>query len=297
MRQIKVPPIKIQGIKTKLVPWILSQIDGKEYSRWIEPFMGSGVVGFNLLPKQAIFCDLNPHLINFYNAVKTGEINPDRVRKFLTDESAKLSSQGEIYYYKIRERFNTDGHPLHFLFLNRSCFNGMIRFNKKLFYNVPFGHKPERFSKSYITKIVNQIEFVEKSIKLNEWVFKTRDFRVTLEQANSRDFIYCDPPYIGRHVDYYDSWNISDEIDLHNLLIKSGAKFIVSTWHSNKYRVNETLRKVWSDCNFITREHFYHIGAREKNRNSITEALIMNFPGKTSDYIPENKEIFEYELF
>jgi DNA adenine methylase len=61
--RIFVPPVKSQGIKTKLVPWIKNSIDWNYTGRWIEPFVGSGVVGFNVLPKAATFADANPHII------------------------------------------------------------------------------------------------------------------------------------------------------------------------------------------------------------------------------------------
>ena len=66
---ITIPPIKSQGIKTKLVSWIHSIIPSNFNGIWIEPFMGTGVVGFNLAPKQAIMCDTNPHLVAFYDAI------------------------------------------------------------------------------------------------------------------------------------------------------------------------------------------------------------------------------------
>ena len=53
MKRIFVPPIKSQGIKTKLVDWISSNVDGVKYERWVEPFMGTGVVAFNIRPKRA----------------------------------------------------------------------------------------------------------------------------------------------------------------------------------------------------------------------------------------------------
>ena len=151
--RIRVPPIKCQGIKTKLVPIIKHSVQLNDHGIWIEPFMGSGVVGFNVMPKNAVFADSNPHLINFYNAIVRDEIDGLKVRKFLEKEGGELSKFGKDYYYEVRERFNQKHTPLDFLFLNRSCFNGVIRFNKKGGFNVPFGHKPERFSKAYITKI------------------------------------------------------------------------------------------------------------------------------------------------
>ncbi|ATS18606.1 hypothetical protein BRW62_07385 [Parathermosynechococcus lividus PCC 6715] len=74
IHRVLVPPIKCQGIKTKLVPWIKAIIPADFDGRWIEPFMGSGVVVFNVRPRKALLADSNPHLINFYQAVAKGEI-------------------------------------------------------------------------------------------------------------------------------------------------------------------------------------------------------------------------------
>lgn len=275
--KIIVPPIKCQGIKTKLVPFIkqLSQLN--RYGRWIEPFMGSGVVGFNVIHQNAIFSDINPHLINFYNAILNDEINSVRVRKFLEDEGLKLSKYGEDYYYKVRERFNKSNSPLDFLFLNRSCFNGLIRFNQKGEFNVPFGHKPKRFSKAYITKIVNQVDYVYLLFKELNWKIICQDFHETLSNVSENDFVYCDPPYLGRHVDYYDSWDENMEKELFSILNMLPCKFILSTWHGNEYRENPFINRLWSKFHIITKEHFYHVGAKENNRNSMLEALIMNY--------------------
>lgn len=275
--KIHVPPIKIQGIKTKLVPWIKENIEISENTRWIEPFLGSGVVGFNLAQKNALFADINPHAINLYNQIKEKKINSLIVKQHLIKEGKVLTQKGQEHYNYIRSRFNEEKNPLDFLFLNRSCFNGMIRFNKDLKFNVPYGHKPERFAQAYITKIINQVKYLETAFSRNNWVFKIQTFEETIKEATKNDFIYCDPPYIGRHVDYYDSWDEKDEIKLHELLIKSDAKFILSTWDNNQYRKNEYLETIWKDCSKLNKEHFYHIGAKEENRNPMIEALIMNF--------------------
>ncbi len=276
-RKIYVPPIKTQGIKTKLVEWIIDQINFEIKGRWIEPFMGSGVVGFNFRPKQAIFADKNPHVINFYNAIKRGEITSYKAKMFLETEGQKLLEKGEEYYYEVRDRFNKYHDPLDFLFLNRSCFNGLIRFNSKGEFNTPFGHNPNRFRKAYITKIVNQIKYVEICLKVYDWQFITQDFRKTISLATEKDFIYADPPYITRHTNYYDAWTERDELDLYILLSKFKGKFIVSTWLKNKYRKNEYVERLWKKFSIITKEHFYHIGAKENNRNPIEEALVLNF--------------------
>lgn len=285
-RKIIVPPIKCQGIKSKLADWILSFTDLKKAERWVEPFMGSGVVGFSLQPDNALFCDLNPHLINFYNSIKDGKITAKIARDFLEEEGANLTKKGDEHYYFVRERFNEKKDSLDFLFLNRSCFNGVMRFNRKGYYNVPFGHKPERFAKAYLTKICNQIEKVEHSTKIFNWKFSCQDFRQTILNSTTNDLIYCDPPYFGRHTDYFNTWTETEEKDLFELLEKTPAKFILSTWHSNQYRNNNELKKYQNSFEIITKEHFYHVGASEKNRNPMTEAIVLN-------YAPKQKQVLQ----
>lgn len=297
MNKIHVPPIKIQGIKTKLVPWIKENVELSENTRWIEPFLGSGVVGFNIAGKNAIFADSNPHTINLYNQLKDKTINSAKIKQFLINEGKNLTEKGQEHYNYIRERFNNEKNPIDFLFLNRSCFNGMIRFNRDLKFNVPYGHKPERFAQAYVTKIINQVKYLETVFSRNNWIFKCQTFEETIKEATKDDFIYCDPPYIGRHVDYYDSWDEKDEIKLHELLVESGAKFILSTWDNNQYRKNEYLDTVWKDCFKLNKEHFYHIGAKEENRNPMIEALIMNNKPKEKLKIISNPKILQLDMY
>ncbi|HEY8903050.1 MAG TPA: Dam family site-specific DNA-(adenine-N6)-methyltransferase [Chthoniobacterales bacterium] len=143
--KVIVPPIKSQGIKTKLVPWIMDQITEKDREgRWIEPFMGTGIVGLNSRFERALISDINPHLIAFYKAVRAGEITAQKVEEFLIEEGEKLRTAeegGYVHYRAVRDRFNADFAPLDFLFLNRAGFNGMIRFSKKGKWNIPFLEK------------------------------------------------------------------------------------------------------------------------------------------------------------
>lgn len=289
--KVIVPPIKSQGIKTKLVPWIISQIPNRE-GRWIEPFMGTGVVGFNAAFKSAWMSDINPHLVAFYSAIQSYEITPEKVDDYLTKEGIALANagdQGYDHYRLVRSRFNSGkGDPLDFLFLNRAGFNGMIRFSKNG-WNIPFCQKPNRFIGMLKTKIVNQVIRVQGVIK-NEWRFSCGDFRSVILDAGADDVIYCDPPYHGRHTDYFTKWTEKEEQELAQLLKATKAKFILSTWNNSDYRVNESVAKYWSDFNILKREHFYHAGAKEANRRSIVEALIMNF-----DPIPAPIEAAELE--
>lgn len=297
MDKIFVPPIKIQGIKTKIVPLIKEHVSLSQNTVWIEPFMGSGVVGFNVAPYTAVFADINPYIIEFYNQIKQQKLSSAIVRAYLEEQGSILSKKDDEYYYEVRRRFNQNHDPLDFLFLNRTCFNGMIRFNKNYEFNVPYGHKPQRFSKGYVTKIVNQVAHLEYLFKHNDWSFICQSFEKTIKMANKDSFIYCDPPYIGRHVDYYDSWDEKSELNLCNALISSEAMFMLSTWDHNQYRTNEYIGIVWNFCNKFTKEHFYHIGAKENNRNPMLEALLTNYtPVKTEKMFFNTNEQLTFPL-
>src|SRR5437773_53309 len=107
--RVGVPPIKCQGIKTKLVRFILESITWDGTGRWVEPFVGSGVVLFNLRPERALAMDTNKHLINFYRGIQRGKITPVGVRAFLEKEGEQLRKHGAEHYYAIRKRFNETG--------------------------------------------------------------------------------------------------------------------------------------------------------------------------------------------
>lgn len=92
--KVHVPPIKTQGIKTKHVPWISQYASLDARTVWVEPFMGSGVVGFNLAPRRAIFSDTNVHLVDFYRAIQNGELTSAGCRRFLESEGARLKLRG-----------------------------------------------------------------------------------------------------------------------------------------------------------------------------------------------------------
>ncbi|GAB4347948.1 MAG: Dam family site-specific DNA-(adenine-N6)-methyltransferase [Leptolyngbyaceae cyanobacterium] len=275
---IVVPPIKCQGIKTKLIPAIQALVGTDLTGTWIEPFCGSGVVAFNVLPERAILADTNQHIIRFYQAIQTGCITPAIAAAYLETASEKLAAGGDRYYYEVRDRFNQTQQPLDFLFLNRSCFNGIIRFNRKGHFNVPFCRKPQRFAKPYITKIVNQVRRVQEILDTHAWTFQVADFTATLAASKKADLVYVDPPYLGRHVDYYNTWTDENEQTLIRLLKQLPCPFILSTWKENQFRANGALQEHWQQpgLHIISVQHFYHIGASEQLRHSMTEALVTN---------------------
>jgi len=286
---VGVPPIKCQGIKTKLVPFILTSIewDQHPHARWIEPFLGSGVVAFNLAPSRAILADTNQHIIHFYQAIQHGKIDRDGVCKFLVGQGRKLESIGAEYYYAVRDRFNETREPLDFLFLNRACFNGVMRFNSNGAFNVPFCHKPKRFSQTYITKIVNQIDWVKRQMAGKDWEFRVSAWYEILAESTSDDFVYLDPPYIGRHTDYYNAWSQDEAEKLAVMTQGLSCGFAVSMWLENQYRKNSHILDHWSDLDMRVCQHFYHVGSKENWRGAIAEALLIK-PGfaATDSHLP-----------
>ncbi len=276
LHRVRVPPIKCQGIKTKLVPFILSSIRWDGAGRWIEPFLGSGVVVLNLDPSRALLADTNVHIVRFYHDIASGRVTPEQAREYLQHEGRRLYESDGQYYYEVRERFNTRPNSLDFLFLTRSCFNGLMRFNRRGKFNVPFCKKPDRFRRAYITKIVNQVAWFYRVAKDRDWVFAEATWTDVLSSVRSDDFVYADPPYIGRHTDYYSNWTEEDATELFSALQSLPCGFALSTWKRNKYRANPFLEASHADVVVKTRNHFYHVGPTEDLRNEMIEALVIS---------------------
>jgi DNA adenine methylase len=233
------------------------------------PIKGNHIVG-----------DSNPHLINLYNGIKDGNITQFNMRAYLEHESKMLETadeNGYAYYREVKNRFNREHSPFDFIFLSRAGFNGMMRFNKRGEWNIPFCKKPNRFAPAYVSKICNQIASAEKVIHKGNWQFLNQNFLDTINMAQEGDIIYCDPPYFGRYVDYYNGWTEEDEETLYNALVNTPAHFILSTWHHNEFRENDMMDRFWNHFNVMTQEHFYHGGGHIENRHPMVEALVYNF--------------------
>jgi DNA adenine methylase len=271
--KVRAPPLKCQGIKTKMVNFIHMTIPWSGDGTWVEPFAGSGVVAFNLRPERARLYDLNPHVIRLYQGIQAATIAPETVRAHLEFEGERLRRTEGTHYYDVRARFNETADPLDYLFLNRSCFNGLVRFNKKGKFNVPFCKKPDRFRPAYVTKIVNQVAWVTEVMAGRDWRWVHADWRVALSEAEATDFVYMDPPYIGRHADYFSGWS---EVEAQALAERAQALpcgLALSMWLQNKYRYNTHIDDHWGWTTLHTTEHFYHLGAQERLRNTVIEAL------------------------
>ncbi|CAM3512576.1 Site-specific DNA-methyltransferase (adenine-specific) [Bordetella sputigena] len=238
--------------------------------------MGSGAVALNIAPRRALLADTNQHIVRFYQQIQDRTITPAVVKQFLEDEGAALLLKGEEHYYNVRKRFNEHANPLDLLFLNRSCFNGMMRFNTKGGFNVPFCRKPDRFRQALITKICNQVARAQSAIGDKDWVFKCQSWRETFAEVRGEDFVYMDPPYVGRHADYYTKWSDEEATELAKAIRALPAGFAYSMWKENQYRENAHLTEHFSDFAVETFSHFYHLGASESMRNEMEEALVLS---------------------
>jgi DNA adenine methylase len=156
------------------------------YNRYIEPFVGGGAVFFYLEPREAIIADLNKDLINAYKVLK------NHAKELIETLECYQHNHNKDFFLKIRDEYNTDkldsiNKAAHLIYLNKACFNGLYRVNKKGGFNVPFGqHK--KF-------IINKDGLLATSKLLKHTKIENTDFENVLKYAQKGDFVYFDPPY------------------------------------------------------------------------------------------------------
>lgn len=220
---IKVKPfLKWAGGKRWFVANYADLLPSK-YNRYIEPFLGSGAVFFHLQPHQAILGDWNTDLINTYKAIQE---NWQHVFATL-QRHHRLHSRG--YYYQIRGMCtsNLSDGAARFIYLNRTCWNGLYRVNLEGRFNVPIG------TRSSVVFDGDNFEAISKALQNAE--LHAKDFEELVEMADTDDLIFVDPPYTVRHnhnafIRYNEnlfSWN--DQIRLFKALTRAmerGAKIV-----------------------------------------------------------------------
>lgn len=202
--KIAKPFLKWAGGKTQLIVDIEKAlpkeiIDNK--FTYIEPFVGSGAILFwmlNNFPKleKAVINDVNADLINTYKVIASKPKELISILEVIQNEFHALENKQEekkAYYYQKRELYNTRGveksaQAALFIFLNRTCFNGLYRVNKNNGYNVPMGSykKPTICDKNNILAVSKALQKVE---------ILCGDYEKTLNEATSNSFFYFDPPY------------------------------------------------------------------------------------------------------
>lgn len=181
------PFLKWAGGKRWLVSQCIKYFPAK-YEKYIEPFLGSGAVFFALNPKQAILADVNPRLIETYIQIRD---NHTYVEKLLRSHHRAHSKE---YYYNERGKKHPNSpaqRAAQFIYLNRTCWNGLYRVNKKGEFNVPQGTKS--------SVILDTDDFEAVSCALSSANLYAQDFSNTIALAGRGDFVYIDPPYTVKH--------------------------------------------------------------------------------------------------
>lgn len=275
-------PLKIQGKKTKLLDNIFSVVNENfnEYNIWIEPFLGSGIVALNVPSqfKHIICADINPHIISFYRGIQNGYITSEKVREFLKyhqEMFAKSEEGGYAHYRCVKDEFNKTKDIYLFLLLTRTSFNGIMRFNKKGEWNVPYCKVQNRLTDKLIDEICNNIDEIYNVIISRDYTFVNVPYELIIKQwKRRRAVIYADPPYLGLNVNYFDSWDLEREEKLYELL--KDNNFILSTWLNNGKKDNDVVKKFGENFNIKEIPHKYFVAAKTDGRKNIVEGLIYN---------------------
>lgn len=241
--------LKWVGSKNRLLPQLLPHLpDGK---RFIEPFVGAGNVFINTNYDSYVLCDKNNDLINVYKWLR------DDLASLLNETKSLFDSRPD--FCDVRERFNNFTPILslqraaEFIYLNRSCFNGLCRYNSSGKFNVPSGkYKSIHFPKSEL------IAFSNKLISVPVELVRA-DFSAVIENAGFGDVIYCDPPYVsddkndiftGYTPSKFDAATTKQLHDMLVLAVMRGATAIIS--NSN----NSSIKEIFNDFDI------YEIDAR-----------------------------------
>lgn len=248
--------------------------DHPEIDTWVEPFLGSGVVAFNCPGriKKVIVNDINPHIIKFYKGIADGTITPDRIREVFDIHNQNLLKDGYDYYNRIKDRFNQSFDTMDFLFLTRTGFNGVMRFNNSGKWNVPFCKLNNRLSKNVIDDLASSVDELSRLFKSKDFTFYNKSFEEVIESAPENSIFYCDPPYYGLQVQYFKGWGKEDEIRLNEML--KDKVFIYSTWLEDGIRENMMINEYWGEYEIEGKKHKYNVAEKAEKRNQVTEGLI-----------------------
>jgi DNA adenine methylase len=207
------PIVKWSGGKKDEIKHFIEFIP-KDISTYAEPFFGGGAVFFHLQPEKAVVSDVHKELIDFYTALKYGQGND--IYNFLCD-----NTNTEETYYKVRDQFDVKtqlDNAKRFFYLRKTCFRGMLRYNKNRKFNIPYGRY-----KTY--------NFEELKDKAYQTIFQNTEilnesFEKIFEKCNDpKDFIFLDPPYDSEFTDYgYCSFGKDEHRKLFECFKKSRAR-------------------------------------------------------------------------
>ena len=261
------PFLKWAGGKRWLAKQLTDQIF-PTFNRYFEPFLGSGAVFFELTPTVAVLSDANDDLIQTYCSIRD---YPQDVYEQLADLHQRHNSD---LYYDLRLLRPTD--PIQaatrFIYLNRTCWNGLYRVNRKNQFNVPIG------SKDTVIFPDDDFHLISEALKLAE--IRTSDFEFSIDQACKDDLIYVDPPYTVRHnsngfLKYNQvmfSWD--DQVRLHDCLVRArdrGCHIVISNAD------HLSVRELYHDFDNLTSlSRASIIAGKATARSGTTELLVVH---------------------
>ena len=266
------PIVKWVGGKRQLMFELLKNMP-ETYNRYFEPFIGGGALFFELQPQNGYISDMNEELINLYTVVRDDVYN-------LIDDLNKHEISKE-YFLKIRNLDRTEKYnklsdiqkASRFIYLNRTCFNGMYRVNSQGQFNVPFGNYKN-------PRIVDAENLINCSKLLKNTEICCGDFSKILSKVKKDDFVYFDPPYVplnetSSFTSYTrDGFDIDMQFKLRDVcdeLDSMGVKFMLS--NSDTKLINELYSNYEIKKVFASRA----INANGKGRGKITEVLVRNY--------------------
>lgn len=269
------PFIKWAGGKAKLLSVIEKNVP-QSFDTYFEPFMGGGSVMLHLGPSKAFVGDYNEQLMNVYEMVRD-ECDSllealDFLKRMFDDSKNK-----KIFYYSERSYF-MDQNPIQdaatFIFLNKTCFNGLYRVNSNGHFNVSFNNS-ETFNFD-----ADNIREISKYLNEKDITLSSGSYKYSTKIAKKDDFIYFDPPYMplnktSNFTGYTNnSFSINDQVMLSNYfkeLTKKGVKCLLSNSDT------ELIRTRYAEFEIITVEAARSINSKGNKRQKITELLIKNY--------------------
>ena len=285
------PILKWAGGKTQMLPDLLPKVP-TSYGRYIEPFFGGGALFFSLCPEKAIIADSNPELINLYRQVAD---NVESVIFYLK----QYENTSEIFY-SVRsldwEQLSKPEAAARTLFLNKTCYNGLYRVNKKGQFNVPYG-------KYKNPKICDTEALYAASSALKKAEIICGDYSLVLEHyAQPGDFIFLDPPYlpISEYSDFKrytkEQFYEEDHVELakevirlhekgcHILLTNSNHPLVHELYAPFKIDIIQTKRHI--SCRGNTRKGEDIIVTIPPKQRSLLQLAPLPLPSQVSAYPP-----------
>lgn len=291
------PFVKWAGGKGQLLEVLKSNLPegiGTKITKYAEPFVGGGALLFALLYEysfeEVYICDNNKELINTYAVIKD---NCEELIEMLADMQNKYNScigndEKQEFYYEQRDRYNflslncdtrIEKAAL-FIFINRTCFNGLYRVNRKGCYNVPFG-------KHVNPTICDTENLLKISKALQNVIIRSCDYHDVLNFADENTIVYIDPPYRPLNAtsgftsyteEQFNDNNQIELADMYKVLSIMGAKVMLS--NSDPHNVDETdnfFDDLYSDFTILRVDASRMINSKASSRGKIKELLIKNY--------------------